>query len=141
MHFLIHWDPVYIDYLIVSTGNFLQKDIFKILNSQAFRFMVGLGHCPMISKYGRSLSKAVGPVDSSFFFMKKSHFNKKIFILQRVYELHKTESTCRLSTVKPVLSSHLKKKDKTKILITNSSLMKVQRIAECYYAILLTCIK
>ena len=27
---------------------------------QAFRFMVGPGHCPMISKYGPSLSKAVG---------------------------------------------------------------------------------
>ena len=30
---------------------------------QAFRFMVGPGHCPMISKYGPSLSKAVGPVE------------------------------------------------------------------------------
>ena len=27
----------------------------------AFRFMVGPGHCPMISKYGPSLSKAVDP--------------------------------------------------------------------------------
>ena len=33
---------------------------------QDFRFMVGLGHCPMISKYDPSLSKAVGPVDPSF---------------------------------------------------------------------------
>ena len=39
--------------------------------------MVGLGHCPMISKYGPSLSKAVGPVDTSFLVVKKSHFNKK----------------------------------------------------------------
>ena len=38
--------------------------------------MVGPGHCPMISKYGPSLSKAVGPVDPSFLVEKKSHFNK-----------------------------------------------------------------
>ena len=34
--------------------------------------MVGPGHCPMISKYGPSLSKAVGPVDPSFLVVKKS---------------------------------------------------------------------
>ena len=45
---------------------------------QAFRFMVGLGHCPMISKYGPSLSKVVGPADPSFLVVKKSHFNKNI---------------------------------------------------------------
>ena len=45
---------------------------------QAFRFMVGPGHCPMISKYGPSLSKAVGPVDPSFVVVKKSHINKNI---------------------------------------------------------------
>ena len=39
--------------------------------------MVGPGHCPMISKYGPSLSKAVGPVDPSFLVVQKSHFNKK----------------------------------------------------------------
>ena len=55
------------------------------------------GHCPMISKYGPSLTKTVGPVDPSFLVVKKSEFNKKIFILQQVYELHKTERTCRLS--------------------------------------------
>ena len=43
---------------------------------QSFRFMVSPGHCPMISKYGPSLSKAVGPVDPSFLVVKKSHFNK-----------------------------------------------------------------
>ena len=53
--------------------------------------------CPMISKYGPSLSKAVGPVNPSFLVVKISLFNKKIFILQRIYELHITESTCRLS--------------------------------------------
>ena len=39
--------------------------------------MVGPGHCPMISKYSPSLSKAVGPVDPSFLGVIKSHFNKK----------------------------------------------------------------
>ena len=39
--------------------------------------MVGLGHCHMNSKYGPSLSKAVGPVDLSFLVVKKSHFNKE----------------------------------------------------------------
>ena len=47
---------------------------------QAFRFMVGPGHCPMISKYGPSLSKAVGPVDPSILAVKKSHFNKNIHL-------------------------------------------------------------
>ena len=37
----------------------------------------GPGHCPMISKYGPSPSKAVGPVDPSSLVVKKSHFNKK----------------------------------------------------------------
>ena len=43
---------------------------------QALRFVVGSGNCPMISKYGLSLSKSVGPVDPSFLVVKKSHFNK-----------------------------------------------------------------
>ena len=48
------------------------------------------------------------------------------------------------NTVKPVLSGH-SKIDKTKVLMTNGSLMKVESIAECleheHSAILLTCIK
>ena len=48
--------------------------------TQAFRFMVGPGHCPMISMYGPSLSKAVGPVDPSFLVVKKSHFNENIHL-------------------------------------------------------------
>ena len=52
------------------------------------------------------------------------------------------------NTVKPVLSGHLKI-DKTKVLMENGSLMKVESIAECskgsgqgeHSAILLTCIK
>ena len=46
-------------------------------------------------------------------------------------------------TVKPVLRGHLKK-DKTKVLMENGSLMEVKSIAECSFehsAILLTCIK
>ena len=43
-----------------------------------------------------------------------------------------------LCTVKPVLNGH-SKIDKTKILMTNGSLMKVESIAES--AIILTCIK
>ena len=39
--------------------------------------MMGPGHCSMISKYGSLLSKAVGPEDSSFVVVKKSHFYKK----------------------------------------------------------------
>ena len=46
-------------------------------------------------------------------------------------------------TVKPVLSGH-SKIDKTKILMTNGRLMKMESIAECsleHSAILLACIK
>ena len=48
-----------------------------------------------------------------------------------------------MNTVKSVLSGH-STLDKTRILKTNGSLMKVESIAECSlgaYAILLTCIK
>ena len=83
------------------------KGGFKSKSQQAFRFMVGSSHCPMISKYGPSLSKAVGPVDPSLLVMKKSHFNKKIFILQRFYEFHNTGKYMQVvNTIKPVLSSH-----------------------------------
>ena len=47
---------------------------------KAYRFMVGPGHCPMISKYGPSLSKAVGPVDPYFLVVKIYHFNKNIHL-------------------------------------------------------------
>ena len=46
---------------------------------QTFRLMVGPGHCPMISKYGPSLSVAVGPGDPSFLVVKK-HFNENIHL-------------------------------------------------------------
>ena len=89
--------------------------------------MVGPGHFPIISKYGPSLSKAVGP---SILVVKKSHFNKK-------YSSH-GESTNSIKQKVHVGSQYSKtclkqplKKDKTKILITNGSLVKVESIAEC----------
>ena len=81
---------------------------------QAFRIMVGPGHCPMISEYGPSLSNAVGPVDPSFLVVSESHFSKKY------------SSYSKSTSLKQPL-----KKDESKILITNGSLMKVERIAEC----------
>ena len=97
-----------------------------IVQYQAFRFMVGPGHCPMISKYGLSLSKAVGPVDPSFLVVKKSHFNKTVHLTA---SLQKT-CTCRLQYSKTCFKQPLKKRQ-NKILITNGSLMKVKRSAEC----------
>ena len=61
---------------------------------QAFRFMVVPDHCPMISKYGPSLSKAVGP---SFLVVKKSHFNKNIHLnstKQKVHVSSQYSKTC-----------------------------------------------
>ena len=67
-----------------------------LLQYQAFRFMVGPGHGPLLLECGPSLFKAVGPVDPSFLIVKKSLI--EIFILQRVCnKLLKTESTWRLS--------------------------------------------
>ena len=53
----------------------------------AFRFMVGLGHCPMISKYGPLLSKEVRPVNPSFLVVKNLTLIK-MFTLQQVYRNH-----------------------------------------------------
>ena len=55
---------------------------------QAFRFMVDAGHCPIISKYGTSLSKAVGPVDLLFLVVKKSHFNKNIHLTVNLHRMY-----------------------------------------------------
>ena len=51
---------------------------------QAFSFIVGPGHCSMISKYSPSLSKAVGPVDPPHLVVKKSHFDKNIHLTARL---------------------------------------------------------
>ena len=96
---------------------------------QTFRFMVGPGHCPIISKYGPSLSKAVGPVDPSFLVVEKSHFNKKYssYSESTISTKQKQREGCQYS--KTCLKQPLKKTKKT--LITNGSLIKVKRIAEC----------
>ena len=101
------------------------------MHIQAFRFMVGPGHCPMISKYGPSLYKAADPVDPSFLVVKRSHFNKKYssYGESTISTKQKVHVGCQYS--KTCLKQPLKKKDKTKIIITNGSLMKVKRIAEC----------
>ena len=75
----------------------LEKQIFK-----SFRFMVGPGHCPMISKYGSSLSKAVDP---SFLVVKKSHINTNIHLTASLQTLQigsQYSKTC-------IISSHSKK--------------------------------
>ena len=90
--------------------------------------MLGPGHCPMISKYGPSLSKAVRPVDPSFLVVKKSHFNKKYLSFSESNSTKQKVHVCCLYS-KTRLKQPLKK-DKTKTLITNGSLMKAKRIAE-----------
>ena len=92
---------------------------------QAFRFMVGQGHCPLMSKYGPSLLKAVGPVDPSFLIVKKSQFNENIHLTASLRTPQKGSKYSKTCLKQPL------KKDKTKILIKNGSLMKVERIAEC----------
>ena len=92
---------------------------------QAFRFMVGTGHCPMISKYGPSLSKAVGPVDPSFLVVKISHFNKKYSSYSKSTNSTKQKVHVGCQYSKTCIKQPLKKA-KTKILITNGSLMKVE---------------
>ena len=87
---------------------------FSRPNFHAFRFMEGPGHCPMISKYGPSLSKPVGPVDPSFLVLKISHFNKKNIQITAI--LRTPDVGCQYSK-KTCLKQPLKKKDKTKILI------------------------
>ena len=84
--------------------------------------MVGPGHCPMISKYGPSLSKAGGPVDQSFLVVKKSHCESRNSTKQNVHVGSQYSKTCLKQPLK---------KDKAKILLTNGSLMKVKSIAEC----------
>ena len=61
--------------------------------------------------------------DKLHFFLSKENFRFLEMLFDRfdVYLLH---------TVKPVLSGH-SKIDKTKILMTNVNLMKVESIAEC----------
>ena len=84
----------------------------------------------MISKYGPSLSKAVGPVNPSFLGVKKSHLNKKYSSYSKFTNSTKQKVHVGCQYSKTCLKQPLKK-DKTKILITNGSLMKVKSITEC----------
>ena len=92
--------------------------------------MVGPGDCPMISKYGPSLSTALGLGDPSFLVVKKSHFNKYIHLTPESTNSTKQKVHVASQYSKTCLKQPLKK-DKTKILIINGSLMKVESIAEC----------
>ena len=57
--------------------------------------------------------------------------NEKISLNTQIINSHSTYVLClNLYTVKPVLSDH-SKIDKTNVLKTNGSLMKVESIAEC----------
>ena len=57
-------------------------------------------------------------------------FDVKSWNIIRFFKLNFEEEKVKRSTVKPVLSGH-SKIDKTKILMTNGRLMKVESIAEC----------
>ena len=61
--------------LLIGRAKIVLRSIF-FAKLHAFRFMVGPGHSPMISKYGPSLSKAVGPVDPTFLVVNKYHLKK-----------------------------------------------------------------
>ena len=71
-----------------------------------------------------------GPLDPSFLVVKKSLFNKKYSSYSESMNSTKQKVHVGSQYRKACLKQPLKK-DKTKILITNSSLMKVERIAEC----------
>ena len=77
---------------------------------QTFRFMVGLSHCPMVSKYSPSLSKAVGPVDPSFLVVKKSHLNKNIHPTASIQIPQNRKYMSVVNTVKYVLKATTQKR-------------------------------
>ena len=99
---------------LCHTGKQCRSSVSRILcihmnkgnQVQAFRFMVGPGHCPMISKYGPTLSKAVGQVDPSFLVVKKSHFDKNIHLIASLQTPQNRKCMKIFNIVKPVLSSH-----------------------------------
>ena len=68
----------------------------------------------MISKYGPSLSKAVGPVDPSFLVVKKSHFEKKYSSYSESKNSRKQKVHVGSQYSKTCLKQPLKK-DQTKI--------------------------
>ena len=56
----------------------------------------------------------------------------QVFVRSDLEQIFLQRSSAGNTTVKPVLNGHLKI-DKTKVLKTNGSLMKVESIAECSY--------
>ena len=95
------------------------------------------------SRIPKRVSLKMGPVYPSFLVVKKSHLNKNIHLIASLQTPQNRKYIQVVNTVKHALSSNSKKK-KTKILVTNGSLMKVERIAECpleHSVILLICIK
>ena len=115
---------VYIDSLWQQPRNFdeISYPPFMSLEVllQAFRFMVGPGHCLMISKYGPSLFKAVDPsflVVKNLTLIKISSYSKSSNSTKQ-----KVHVGCQYS--KTCLKQPLKI-DKTKILIKNGSLKRL----------------
>ena len=101
--------------------------------------MVGSGHCPMISKYGPSLSKAVGPVDPSFLVVKKSHFNKNVHLtasLQKVHVGCQYSKTCLKQPLKKRQNKDFNNKRKL-----NEGRKDCRMLPLEHSAIILTCIK
>ena len=107
-------------------------------HSQAFRFVVGPGHCPMISKYGPSLSKAVDPY---FLVVKKSLI--KIFYLAASLQTAQNRKYMQVvNTVKHALSSPSKEKNKdlNNKWVLNEGRKYCRMLPLEHSAILLTCI-
>ena len=96
--------------------DFLSDSTQQVLVEQAFTFMVGSGHCPMISKYSPTLPKAVSPVDLSFLVVKISHFNKKYSTYSESINSTKQKVHVGCQYSKTCLKQSLKK-GKTQILI------------------------
>ena len=101
--FFMYYTP---SFSIQSTCSIQVISMYQQAVLQAFRFMVGPGHCPMITKYGPSLFKAVGPVDPSFLVVKKSHINKNIHLTASLQTPQNRKNMYVVNTVKHVISSH-----------------------------------
>ena len=95
--------------------------------------MVGPGHCPLISKYGQLLFKAVGLVDLTFLVVKISHFYKKYsyYRVSTNSTKQKVHVGCQYSKIQKYMYYAATQKRPKMTLITNGCLMKVERIVEC----------
>ena len=113
-------------------------------NVQAFRFIVGPVHSPMISKYGPSLSKAVGSVDPSFLVVKISGFNKKYSSYNKSTNSKKQKVHVGCHYSRTCLKQPLKKgqnRDLNKKWQLNEGPKDCRKLPLEHSAILLTCIK